>query len=190
MPPKINKLPPLDYLNECLEYNPDTGALICKVRARHHFKTEGSFKTWNKRFAGKLAGCYANGYRSIGLNRVKYYAHRLAYFMFHGVEPDYIDHYNGVRDDNRISNLVSCAHKDNMKNQSRPSSNTSGVTGVHRHKQARKWAADIYVNGKNKHLGLFTNKDEAIAARLHAEKEHGYHINHGRSATCKMKTNE
>lgn len=48
--------------------------------------------------------------------------------------------------------------------------NTSGVTGVYYNKLVNKWVAQIYKNGKNKHLGIFSNKEDAIEARRKAEK--------------------
>ena len=50
--------------------------------------------------------------------------------------------------------------------------NTSGITGVYWKKETNKWASAININGKQTHLGYFTDKAEAIATRLKAEQEH------------------
>lgn len=47
--------------------------------------------------------------------------------------------------------------------------NTTGHRGVYWYSQ--RWYAAIKVNGKRIHLGCFTKKTDAIAARLRAEKE-------------------
>lgn len=45
------------------------------------------------------------------------------------------------------------------------SNNTSGITGVHYHKIAKKWQARIYSKGKRIHGGYFNTKAEAVVAR-------------------------
>lgn len=47
--------------------------------------------------------------------------------------------------------------------------NKSGCPGVRWYKRYNKWCAKIGVNGKDKHIGYFTDKDDAIAARMEAE---------------------
>ena len=50
--------------------------------------------------------------------------------------------------------------------------NTSGITGVSWKKQRNKWKAYINVNRKQIHLGYFTEKDDAVRARLRGEIVH------------------
>ena len=53
--------------------------------------------------------------------------------------------------------------------------NTSGRTGVYWNNNAGKWFAYIRLNGKNKHLGYFSNFKDAVIVRENAEKEvYGY----------------
>ena len=47
--------------------------------------------------------------------------------------------------------------------------NKSGVTGVYWEKRNSAWCAFISINGKQKWLGRFKCKEEAIKARLEAE---------------------
>lgn len=81
------------------------------------------------------------------------------------------DHNNRNKLDNRRNNLLPCTQSENALNRSLPSSNTSGVIGVDFHKSENKWRARIMIDGKRKELGQFINKDDAIFARLKAEKE-------------------
>jgi len=69
----------------------------------------------------------------------------------------------------------------NLRNQKLRKTNSSGVCGVYWHKGCGKWYACIHVNYKNKHLGYFVNKEDAIAARKQAEFEYGFHPNHGQT---------
>jgi hypothetical protein len=59
-------------------------------------------------------------------------------------------------------------------------SNTSGHTGISFHKQSGKWMASIAVDGKSIHLGVFTLKEDAIAAYDDAKRH--YHSDSPRAA--------
>lgn len=54
------------------------------------------------------------------------------------------------------------------------SNNKSGHTGVCWHKVAKKWRTYIMVNRKHIHIGMFTNKSKAVAARKEAEIKYGF----------------
>lgn len=79
---------------------------------------------------------------------------------------DHIDR-NGFN--NRKSNFRICSQKENTRNRSIPSNNTSGFIGVRFHKKSGKWHAYILVDGKQNNLGYYTNKEDAVKARLVAE---------------------
>lgn len=110
-----------------------------------------------------------------------YLAHRLAWLFYYGDWPKRnIDHINGVPDDNRIKNLRDVTHAENLRNCKKRVDNTSGTTGVVFHKPTSKWQARGYSKGKAKSIGLFEDKQDAIAARKDWEKSNGFHKNHGR----------
>jgi len=127
---------------------------------------------------GREAGtfCKHTGYRKVYFDRRVYYTHRLIWKLLYGEDPEEIDHINGNRSDNRITNLRSVCHYENMRNSKQYSGNTSGVTGVSWCKDRPKWRAGI----GGKVLGDFDRFEDAVAARKQAEKEYGYHPNHGR----------
>lgn len=56
-----------------------------------------------------------------------------------------------------------------MRNKSVPRNNKSGTKGVCWHIHARKWIAQIKLDGKIKHLGYFINLQDAINIRKLAE---------------------
>ena len=123
---------------------------------------------------------HGRGYIKIEINSKAYFAHRLAFLYVTGNFPEgQVDHINQVRDDNRWCNLRDVDRVKNATNLPKYSTNTSGVTGVYWNKNCNKWDAKICINGKLKNLGLFVDKDEAIAARKAAEMTYSFHENHG-----------
>lgn len=177
------ELPSIDTLRNLWDYNPHTGTLTWLKRPASMFKREGDCAAWNARYAGKPAFTtgHNKGYRTGAIFGRRYYAHRVAYAIYHGEWPDdQIDHINGKRSDNRISNLRAVTRQENGRNQKRYSTNTSGVTGVYWFKQTQKWVAQIIVNGKNIHLGYFDCFLAASMVRLKAEADFGFHPLHGR----------
>lgn len=100
-----------------------------------------------------------------------------------GEWPEFVDHINGDRTDNKIENLRSCSRLENSVNRAVASHNKSGVLGVHYDKSRGKWAAEIKVNKKKVYLGRFDSIDEAKTARKIAEVKYGFHPNHGRIKT-------
>jgi hypothetical protein len=85
---------------------------------------------------------------------------------------DYVDHINGNRLDNRRANLRICTQSENMRNQGLRSNNKSGTPGIHFCKTRRRWVAQIKVNGKQRLLGRFLDRQDALAARLAGEEKY------------------
>jgi hypothetical protein len=89
----------LERLREVLDYDPETGWLIWRVR----LSPRGG--------PGERAGCVKGGYRRIAIDGRSYTASHLAWFHFHGEPPeDLVDHENLDKDDNRIKNLRDATH--------------------------------------------------------------------------------
>ncbi|MDC0637263.1 HNH endonuclease [Flavobacteriaceae bacterium] len=179
---KTKELPSVAYLKECFDYNPESGELVWRVRPLHHFQDERTAVLWNAKHDGKPVVCKSShGYTRVGVNGVRYYAHRIAWKMHTGKEPvGELDHINGAKSDNRASNLRLVSKQENARNQKMSSNNTSGMMGVHFDKSKGGWSAYITHEGVRKNLGLFTDKIDAIYARYYAERDHGFHQNHGR----------
>ena len=141
-------------LLELFDYDRDSGKLFWKVAKARIVKIGQEAGTINSK-----------GYRQVKIDGKKYNAHRLIFLIECGHLPDCLDHVNGIRDDNRIENLRECSPRENSRNTSKKSSNTSGIVGVYRNKARNKWQAqcsDKY--GKQTHLGLFT--DIQLAAEV------------------------
>lgn len=179
-------LPDQALLLKLLRYEPETGELFWLERTPDIFPSQkNALRTcaaFNTRFAGKLATGSPDsyGYLQIKILGRLVLLHRLVWKMVTGYEPDEIDHINGRRSDNRFSNLRPASHAENCKNRAVESRNKSGVSGVTW--QSGKWRARMKVDGRDITLGSFAEKDDAIRARKSAEREYGFHPNHGRRA--------
>jgi hypothetical protein len=82
------------------------------------------------------------------------------------------DHINRNALDNRKENLRPATPQENMMNCSRRKDNSSGITGVCINKKTEKWYAQIQISGKHIRLGAFSEKNNAIIARLNAELQY------------------
>lgn len=91
--------------------------------------------------------------------------------VMHAQPRQCVDHINKNRADNRKQNLRICDHSENDRNRSPYVTNTSGVTGVYFDKKRKKWVASITYNRKKVYIGRFTEKENAIMARLQKEIE-------------------
>lgn len=168
-------------LLELIDYDPFSGVIRWKYRARIWFTTDRQYKTWNKRFAGAIAGTVHNGYRDVRILGPTYKAHRLAWFYCYEKWPsDDIDHVDGDCLNNAIGNLRDIPHKENTRNQRIHRHNKSGVMGVNFHKRDQKYYVYIGARESREHIGVFKTFEEAVKARRAAERDRGFHPYHGR----------
>jgi hypothetical protein len=169
---------PIETLHKLLSYDPASGRLFWKERDASMFNgtKAGAHASWNTRWAGEESFLIrSDGYLTGSLLNKKRFAHRVGFAMAHGYWPALaIDHINGVRDDNRISNLREATYGQNARNSRRANDNTSGVKGVSWSSAGKRWIATISVDKTRIHLGRFISKDDAVAAYVRANAElHG-----------------
>lgn len=91
------------------------------------------------------------------------YSHQFVWFYKYNEVVDCIDHINGNKSDNRISNLRSVKEQENHYN-------VKDVKGYSFNASRNKYYARIKVNKKYIHLGSFDIEDEARKAYLDAKK--------------------
>ena len=150
-----------EKLKELLSYDKDAGVFTWAVRRRG--VAVGAVAGYNR----------LDGYIQLMAEGKLHYAHRIAWLYVYGELPkDQIDHINGVKTDNRICNLRLATNQENQHNKSSPrTDNTSGFLGVSWSKPAKKWRADIRINGRKKNLGFFNTADLASEVYLKTKRE-------------------
>jgi len=148
-----------EKLRELFDYNPETGVFTRLVRMGQRGK------------AGAVVGSPdTNGYLRVMVQGKKYRLHRLAFLFMEGYFPEnQVDHKNGIVDDNSWENLREVSMACNMQNCKLSNANKSGFTGVYWHKHASKWIAQIKINQKHIHIGLYKTATEAAIARVEYE---------------------
>lgn len=143
-----------ERLRELLHYEPTTGVFRWRISLS------------NRKPVGTIAGYIErHGYRCIRIEPRRYKAHRLVWLYVTGAWPkDQLDHINGVRTDNRVSNLREATRIENNRNSKFYANNTSGFRCVRWVARAKKWEAYIGFRGRHTYLGLFPTPEEASAA--------------------------
>jgi hypothetical protein len=81
-----------------------------------------------------------------------------------------VDHKDGDPMNNRRENLRVCTYAQNCFNKGLSKNNTSGKSGVRRHRNS--WVASVYVNDETIRLGSFSSFEEAVRARLAGEQKY------------------
>lgn len=157
-------------LKNRVTYDPDSGNFVWRT-------SSGTVK------AGyRSKSLDTSGYFQIQILGKRYLHHRLAFLYMTGQFPlEEVDHINGIRTDNRWLNLRLVSRLENRKNVRMLDSNTSGHVGVRWLEDRGKWRAYIKSDRKQKMLGYFDHLSDALAARAAAERERGFHENHGRT---------
>jgi hypothetical protein len=113
-----------------------------------------------------------SGYKQIALKysdgSKKYkYIHRL---MSEAYIPNFknecfIDHIDGNKLNNDITNLRTATQKENTYNRKKTSNNTTSIyKGVNYHYPSKKWRAQIKNNNIYHHIGVFQNEEIAALA--------------------------
>jgi hypothetical protein len=157
-------------LQSILNYDAKTGIFTRKVK-----------RNFKQKIGEQCGTLHSSGYFHITINKRTYKAHRLAWLYVYGKWPNkMIDHINGNPNDNRICNLRECSNSQNQYNAKLRKDNTSGIKGVSWHKDAKKWAVHLNVNGKHKYIGIYETKELAESAIKEIRNEHHKQFsNHG-----------
>lgn len=139
-------------LKELVEYDELTGVFTAK-------HSVGNVKAGSKR-----GNKDAVGYLRFSVDGVQRLSHVLAWVYVYGEQPDgCIDHINGIKDDNRISNLRDTTASMNTHNT--PMASCAGVS-----KKRGFFRARVSIDKERKHLGYFSTPEAAHLAYAKAKR--------------------
>lgn len=148
----------IERLRELLAYDPGSGLLTWQVSR-------------GKAQPGRIAGSVnTDGYVRIMADGERISAHRAAFALMTGAWPEAtIDHRNGVRSDNRWSNIRPATSRQQAQNRKAPVGAASALLGAHRDRERNCWLARIRHEGRTTHLGRFASAEEAHDAYMRAK---------------------
>jgi hypothetical protein len=121
----------------------------------------------------RLLNPYLNndGYYHIGLNNKngkqcnpKFHRLLAKVFIDNPENKPIVDHIDGCRTNNTLSNLRWCTWQENTHNKVSQKNSSSKFKGVSYFKRDKKWRARIHIDGKSHCLGLFKNEYDAHLA--------------------------
>lgn len=147
-------------LKECISYNPISGEFVW-------------IKGYNNRNIGKVAGMIdVDGYRVIKFKKRIWRAHHLAWLYVNGEFPrSAMDHIDGNRSNNAITNLRVVTFSGNSQNQRVAHKDAKyGMLGVDKLSHRKLFRARIATGGKRVTLGYFKTPEEAHSAYLAAKR--------------------
>lgn len=162
----------IEEFHKYVSYNRDTGEFTRIRIYNDDIRLVGNI--------GKVTGNpSSSGYVEISVGYSKMSAHKLAWYFTYGeVAPENIDHIDGNKQNNRISNLRLLNPLENMRNRGTNKNNTTGYNGVYL-TSSGKYRARIKIKGKLIGLGTFINFEDAMKARKEANEFYGFDENHG-----------
>lgn len=159
-----------ERLKELFRYDPETGILTRRITRNYNAK------------AGDIVGCAdKKGYLLAGVDGKTSKVHRIIWMLTYGYWPNIIDHIDGDKTNNAISNLRDVTNALNLKNSKRQTNNKSGLSGVFWNERKNKWLAYIGSKKTRIYLGTYSTIFEAAAVRISAQNKMGYTQKHGRN---------
>lgn len=164
-------LPTQSTLRSLLRYDPDTGDLYWLPRLESYFRQakkspRSLCNSWNSKWSGRPAFSRTSGGYKIGtVLGQDHKAHRVIWAMHYNEWPEAIDHVNGDKADNRLSNLRPATRSQNGMNKGAMPNNTSGHKGVVFDKRRKKWKAMVTANSKRVER-TFADQSSAISGAI------------------------
>lgn len=113
----------------------------------------------------------SSGYYRTKVNGKSWLIHRIIYAMHNEELPEFLDHIDQDKLNNRIENLRPCTKSENVVNSRVRVDNSYGYKGVTFHKASGKFAAQSFISGKRVHIGLYHTPEEAALAYNEKAKE-------------------
>jgi len=127
----------------------------------------------------KVGTKQSNGYSYVVVDGKKILTHRVMFLFCNGYLPDFIDHIDGNKSNNKIENLRQATRAENGHNRQVYSNNKSGIKNVTWIERLKKWSVKLTVNKKRIHIGSFDDLELAELVAIEARnKYHGVFANH------------
>ena len=92
-------------------------------------------------------------------------------FIYNPDDKQCVDHIDNNKANNHLTNLRWATSKENSHNSKLSSNNTSGCKGIDWKKKAKKWRAQIRIDGIKIHIGYYDNLEDAKTARVNRANE-------------------
>jgi hypothetical protein len=143
-------------IREYFDYS--DGVLYWKIKTERCVKIGQPAGTLDKR----------TGYHRVRVDCKFQKAHRIIFLYHHGYLPDFVDHIDGNKTNNKIENLRGATLSQNCMNQKISTRNTSGTKGVMWHKRDKKWFVQLRVNSKCHSFGYYEDKELAELVAIEA----------------------
>ena len=101
----------LEHAYKLLKYDEDNGIVY-----------KEDHQPWRRVKRNITRRISSDGYTTLSFDtnfgkKFSFSEHRICWYLFHREIPEIVDHINGDRSDNRIGNLRSCNHSQNMQNR-------------------------------------------------------------------------
>jgi hypothetical protein len=125
-------------------------------------------KPFHKRTKHTFGYKNARGYMEVRVGGFNCHVHRIIAEAFLSKFSDFpqVDHIDGNKANNDISNLRMATHASNLRaHQNKPKGCSSQYRGVTWDKRLGRWKAQCKINYKGKGLGRFDNERDAALAR-------------------------
>lgn len=156
--------PSIDRLRELFTYNEVEGTFVWRIA------------NGGRSSPGRVAGASCpQGYVYLRIDGVPYRAHRLAWLYVYGEwPPEFIDHLNGNRSDNRIANLrLATLETNNQNRRNARKDSLTGLMGVTFRKKDGYYQGVIQHHGVRYYLGR--SRDPQVIHLRYLEAKRSLH---------------
>ena len=111
----------------------------------------------------ELGGEDIQGYHRVVIQNKKFLVHRLVAeaFIPNPDKKPMVDHIDGNRRNNHVSNLRWATNQENQFNSKKQNNKTSHYKGVSRRHDTNRWRARIVYNGRKINVGSYKTAEEA-----------------------------
>jgi hypothetical protein len=142
-----------ELAHQHFEYDPEDGELRRKISQSNNVKV------------GDPVGSFNHGYIRFGFDGQQYYVHRVIWLMHYGEWPsEFIDHIDGNRANNLISNLRDVTRQQNNANNGGWSYGSTEHPNVsYREGRAKPYCVRYYSHKELVHSSYHATLDEAVA---------------------------